>query len=46
MSGFLTPIDALSGVGEVRARALRERGLETVVDLLLLAPTRYDSTPP
>ncbi|HTW89726.1 MAG TPA: ATP-dependent DNA helicase RecG [Candidatus Binataceae bacterium] len=40
-SGPETPVAALSGVGPKRATALAERGIITVLDLLLNLPVRY-----
>jgi ATP-dependent DNA helicase RecG len=41
VTAFLSPVAALSGVGAIREAALRERGLERLLDLLMLVPTRY-----
>ncbi len=46
MGPFSTPLVELHGVGPARSASLTERGLETLVDLLLLAPLRYDVPPP
>ncbi len=35
-------VEEIPGVGPVRAAALREQGIETLGDLLLLAPRRYE----
>jgi ATP-dependent DNA helicase RecG len=43
---FARDLGELRGVGVLRARALRARGFETVADLLLAAPTRYEVAPP
>jgi ATP-dependent DNA helicase RecG len=45
-SPFLAPVAGLSGVGAIREKALLERGIGRVLDLLLLVPTRYRSVPP
>jgi ATP-dependent DNA helicase RecG len=45
-SPFLTKVASLSGVGGIREAALRARGIESVLDLLLLVPTRYRVVPP
>ncbi|MCC7535667.1 MAG: ATP-dependent DNA helicase RecG [Deltaproteobacteria bacterium] len=36
------PVESLPGVGPAVGQVLRGRGLETVADLLVLAPRRYD----
>jgi ATP-dependent DNA helicase RecG len=40
--GLDQPVETLPGVGRVVGQVLRKRGLETVGDLLLLLPRRYD----
>ncbi len=37
-----TPVQFVKGVGPERARALKEEGIETVRDLLLILPRRYE----
>lgn len=41
-SGLDMPVESLPGIGEKVGQALRRRGLETVGDLLLVLPRRYD----
>ncbi|HYC79029.1 MAG TPA: helicase-related protein [Planctomycetota bacterium] len=43
---FGTPVSALRGVGPARTAALDAKGVRTVLDLLLLTPTRYEAPPP
>ncbi len=42
LSGLDLPVETLPGIGKVAGQHLRRRGLETVGDLLLLLPRRYD----
>ena len=40
--GLATPVRYLKGVGEVRAEQLKRLEIETVWDILLTLPRRYD----
>jgi ATP-dependent DNA helicase RecG len=42
LAGLDAPIETMPGIGPGTGRRLRERGLETTFDLVLLVPRRYD----
>ncbi|RKD24157.1 ATP-dependent DNA helicase RecG [Ammoniphilus oxalaticus] len=42
MNQMLLPVTTVTGIGEVKAQALAELGIETVHDLLFYFPSRYE----